>query len=751
VAAVAPREEARAATRQMALGLSSWPGDDLANLDRETALYGRAPATWTIWADWSSTPNFPTAVANGVRDRGAVPFIWWAPNNGTSGDFAWTDITNGTYDSYMRQWAQDAKAYGGNVIVRFAQEMDGAWFKYGNTRAGNTAAGFVDAWRHMWNVFRGPGGVGADNVKFMWSPYTPAAAWYPGDAYTDYVGFSAFNWGSSKNQAWRGMKNALSYGVSQSMKITSKPIIVAETASTPVGGDKAAWVTNGYNNSYAAYPTIKEIVYFDVDMSPSGQPDWRLVTPAAAADAYRAVLTDARFQGSIEGSGSVAPPPPPPPPPAGGTPIIADSFSRSTASGFGTAATGGAYATNTSDFSVNGSQGNVSVRAGISASALLNSASARDVDLGVSFSVSALPQGTGSVYFYVVARRTSAGDEYRIKSQIDTSGRIRFGVSKVVGGMETDIAPVATVGGLTESPGKWIRIRATASGTSPTTWQVKAWDASGAEPGAWPITVTDGTASLQAPGTQGLRVYSTKTLTNTPLTMLMDDYNVADTGSGTTPPPPTTTFASDDFSRSVASGLGSAPTGGAYTVNNPGAFSVNGSAAVVSITAGGTRDADLKAATLREVDMSVAVTLRALPTGTGSLYVYAVTRRQSLGNEYRARIRIDTAGAVRIALSRVVGKTETSLGSEVLVPGVTATPGLAIHLRVRATGSGTTTLSARAWTGATEPGSWQVTATDTTAALQVTGSVGFVSYLSGGVTNGPIVFEVDELVASQAN
>jgi hypothetical protein len=54
----------------------------------------------------------------------------------------------------------------------------------------------------------------------------------------------------------------------------------------------------------------------------------------------------------------------------------------------------------------------------------------------------------------------------------------------------------------------------------------------------------------------------------------------------------------------------------------------------------------------------------------------------------------------------------------------TYTPGNLLTVRLETVGNGTTTLRAKAWlAGSAEPATWQVTATDTTAALQRAGDL----------------------------
>jgi PKD repeat protein len=70
---------------------------------------------------------------------------------------------------------------------------------------------------------------------------------------------------------------------------------------------------------------------------------------------------------------------------------------------------------------------------------------------------------------------------------------------------------------------------------------------------------------------------------------------------------------------------------------------------------------------------------------------------------------------------------------------------------VQATGASPTTLRAHAWrAGTTEPSTWQVTATDSTAALQAAGAIGIRSYRSSGTTAGATTDVDDLLVADTA-
>jgi hypothetical protein len=58
-----------------------------------------------------------------------------------------------------------------------------------------------------------------------------------------------------------------------------------------------------------------------------------------------------------------------------------------------------------------------------------------------------------------------------------------------------------------------------------------------------------------------------------------------------------------------------------------------------------------------------------------------------------------------------------------------------LSIRVQVFGTSPTTVRARVWpAGTTEPTTWQLSATDSTAGLQVAGSPALRSYISGSAT-----------------
>jgi hypothetical protein len=315
-----------AARKPVAMGIASQSSPDLASVDAITTNLGVRPATWTIWSTWGDrggrwacteglgTCSFPRGLARGLREKGITPIIYWQPTNPSdpgAGRFErFTRIVRGLHDPYIRSWARAAKAYGGPVIVRFAHEMNGNWFPWSLLNFDNSPAAFRAAWRHIVRQFRA---VGARNVSFLFSPFQRCpncsqaryAEFYPGNAFVDYVGVTAINWGDLQ---WTPLSGLLAEPLAELRAISrtprrplGKPVILPEIASHWSGGDKAAWLTEGYLSAAQAWPAIEAMVYFDYDMTFAGQPDWRLIQPGdgSAFRAYQALAANPGFRASM--------------------------------------------------------------------------------------------------------------------------------------------------------------------------------------------------------------------------------------------------------------------------------------------------------------------------------------------------------------------------------------------------------------------------------------------------------------------
>ena len=200
-------------------------------------------------------------------------------------------------------------------------------------------------------------------------------------------------------------------------------------------------------------------------------------------------------------------------------------------------------------------------------------------------------------------------------------------------------------------------------------------------------------------------------------------------------------IAADAFGRTVAGGFGAADTGGAWTVSNGASnYSVGSGVGTFTDAKGGTQTAFLGSVSAPSTDATVSIGIPVMPVG-GAVYAGVVGRRIGT-DDYSGRVVVSENGSVVIQVMHggAVLKSAT-------LSGVTAHAGSVLDLRLQTVGSGTTTVQARAWVDATtQPGVWQVSATDTTAAMQGAGSVGLRTYLGGAVSNGPLAITFDDLV-----
>ena len=273
--------------------LPGTPGsaEDIAGL---TQRAGRAPAMVMWYEAWATTPSFPSAAAARVAAAGATPQITWEPWDPAAGlsqsTYAMSRIASGRLDAYIRTWADQAKAYGAPVEMRFAHEANGDWYPWAVGVNGTTTASYVAAFQHVVDVFRARG---ATNVSWVWSPNisypgsTPLASFYPGDAYVDQVALDGYNFGSSQSwSTWQSAGELFHASIGELQSFTAEPIHLGEVASTETGGDKAVWISDFFS-VLAGTPAIKGFCWFDV----AKETAWRIASSDTSQQAFAAGLT----------------------------------------------------------------------------------------------------------------------------------------------------------------------------------------------------------------------------------------------------------------------------------------------------------------------------------------------------------------------------------------------------------------------------------------------------------------------------
>jgi hypothetical protein len=298
--------QAPAASQPIQLGafVPGAPGDARI-LDGYASMVGRRPDIVMMFRDLNGPLLYPNEIPH-LRERGETPMVTLEPYSG-SGMASFPDIVAGRYDSYFRQEADAVRGLNMTVLLRFAHEMNLPSIDWGAGKDGNTGSSYAEAWRHVVSVFRQEG---ATNVKWVWAPNVdyggrPFAQYFPGDQWVDYVGLDGYNWGTSSGDSWSSFSKVFASSYSTITQLSSRPLIISETASSETGGGKAAWIEEAFFETIPTkMPRIAAVVWFDDNK----ERDWAVDSSQASLDAYRKVVASTLYGGTQPLSAGEEPP-----------------------------------------------------------------------------------------------------------------------------------------------------------------------------------------------------------------------------------------------------------------------------------------------------------------------------------------------------------------------------------------------------------------------------------------------------------
>lgn len=301
----------------IALGIYVKPdpslGDQTASLEQLQTSIGRRLAIVQTFTGWQTAGGgmvpFPEAFASYATSIGATPMITWQPEQAVKAsgapqgllrdqpNFSLAQLSSGRYDSYIRSWADQAKAFGRVVYVRPMQEMNDLVYPWSNGVNGNSGPGeFIAAWRHIVGIFNAEG---ASNVQFVWcvgaNPASPnPAEFFPGDSYTSWISLDGYNRGAP----WESFTSIFSQAYGQITAVSTRPVMIAETGSVESSADpssKASWITSAFDQEIPqGFPRIRAVVYFD---APGRGFSYALDSSPAALHAFSVVAGSSEYQG----------------------------------------------------------------------------------------------------------------------------------------------------------------------------------------------------------------------------------------------------------------------------------------------------------------------------------------------------------------------------------------------------------------------------------------------------------------------
>lgn len=243
-----------------------------------------------------------------ILKNGSIPFIEWEAWDLRNNRIILDEVNEGRHDNYIKQTAQKFKTYypEQKIFISLFHEANldvYPWSPVVGTSAEDESRqydNFRKAYRRVRDIFRTEG---LDNISWVisYNNFTDYklskdfSNYYPGADYIDWVGIDAYNWGTtqwwSKWQTFDEIIEGNSDSYNQ-LKLFEKPIILAETAATEIGGDKASWIKN----------TFAKMLEYDfagfIWFNTKKETNWRIDSSFNALIAFKDSIKNTSYYGS---------------------------------------------------------------------------------------------------------------------------------------------------------------------------------------------------------------------------------------------------------------------------------------------------------------------------------------------------------------------------------------------------------------------------------------------------------------------
>ena len=235
---------------------------------------GRHPNLVGYYSGWGEP--FARSFAETVRRHGAVTILQMDPTYASI-----PAIAAGSYDRYLRSFADSVRSFGHPVVIGFGHEMNADWYSVGiRPCPGADVRGGVAAHR----VAVPPPGRWQRHLAVDDQPgpfqHRPDRLMVAGGAYVTWVGIDGYYYRPSSTFA-----TVFGQTIAQVRALTSKPLLLSETAVGPQAGQPTK--IQGLFDGMREYQTLG-LVWFDIAQHQGiYHQDWRIEDSQSAAAAFR--------------------------------------------------------------------------------------------------------------------------------------------------------------------------------------------------------------------------------------------------------------------------------------------------------------------------------------------------------------------------------------------------------------------------------------------------------------------------------
>lgn len=247
-------------------------------------LLGCVPRLYGMFVNWND--DLTSATARSIRRaraaEGATLVCAWMPQRAYGGNVSmqtgrvlFTDILAGVYDDYISTVLTELGNYPGQVLIRFAHEMNLPSSEYSPGRPNGPLKGcfstgdFIGVWKYIVQKQRT---LGKRNIKWLYCPNgtdgnaaaTIESCW-PSASYVDWTGFDTYRMLENLNVSFDTLVGKAYNRVTALPGASALPVAIGEIGADDKSSayTKSQWIQQMFNST--SFPGLRAVTYFDQD------------------------------------------------------------------------------------------------------------------------------------------------------------------------------------------------------------------------------------------------------------------------------------------------------------------------------------------------------------------------------------------------------------------------------------------------------------------------------------------------------